>query len=124
MPPDVLNLLPVIKNFCIWILCNKTPAISSAASSPTSLFEISNSFSDDVVCNAFAILITPEVCNSLQLTNNFCRLAMQDKTATIPSALALPILLLDISKLIREEIFCKDLVILMVPAAPKLLLLT
>jgi len=89
----------------------KKAAMSSAASLPMSFLEILNLLSDVVFCNPLAILIAPSFPRLFSLMRRICSLVLWDKIAAILSAVSLPILLFEITNSLRDEIFCKPLVI-------------
>jgi len=98
------------------VLCDRTAAISSAASSVILLLLKYSSVSDEVCCKAFATLITPVDCKLFSTRSSTFKLVLCDRIAAISSAASSVILLQLIYSLVSDEICCKALATLITPS--------
>ena len=118
--PSDCKLFPLRSSTVRLVLCDKTAAISSAASLVILLFSNLNCCKVQAFCKPCAILITPSDCKLFPLRLRPVRLKLCDRTAAISSAASLVILLFPRNSSRKVETFCKLRAILITPSDCKL----
>ena len=107
--PAIPTLFPSMLKLFISMLLDNTAAISSPTSPLMLLSEISRCLSEEILCNALAILVAPEAFKLLFLILKVSNLVLQHKATAISPAASLPILLNEISNLLRDEMLDRPL---------------